>query len=47
MAGLFGPLADLIGLVQPNDSYAIAFLIPAFVSLSSLTPLRHERDDRT
>ena len=46
MAGLFGPLADLIGLVLPNDSYAIVFFIAALVSLSSLLPLRHERDDR-
>ena len=46
MAGLFGPLADLIGLFLPNDSYAISFFVAAFVSLSSLLPLRHEHEGR-
>jgi MFS family permease len=42
MAGLFGPLADLVGLLLLNDSYAIAFFVGAAVSLSSLLPLHGE-----
>ena len=40
MAGLFGPLADVVGAIAPGDSYSIAFLIGALISLSSLWLLR-------
>ena len=46
MAGLFGPLADLIGVFLPGDAYAIAFFVAAIISFASLIPLRHEREGR-
>ena len=39
LAGLFGPLADVLGHYVAGDSYSIAFIVGAAISLTGLWPL--------
>lgn len=42
LAGLFGPLADAVNAITPGNSYSIAFIIGAAISLTTLRPLYSE-----